>query len=1090
MMLSSINSGLFAASHRPSRPVTPNFFRRSIWATVWFCIVLTMPASFALAGASAAPPRSAAYLLVIDHSGSMNEPEVPDTKGPSRWDAMQKRVTGWVSMLPLETRVTLFIFSGSARTAKRITVPLDTEKDRQSIIDHVKKSGRPGNRTALWDTVAMAFDEAERLIRESPGRTVCVGLYTDFDGQGEVSKLKQDDVERRYGQLIKGSKDFYMFGVKIGPGTAPGPWAAGELGIPVSIRLDPRRVVLKSPVLDPAPQFELHVRGYTPQVAKKIEGKEVRIRYVRATGDAANIVVTGGPYLFTGDPWKLQLEVKNAKDLDPKKLYSGHLTLEYPSIKNYWIQATPKQIDIQFDKAEPPMIYDMRPRDGQVFIAGKAINFYVDTLSDAKVRWDFGNGDTAQGHEVSYQYNTACAPTATVTVTSDPRIGATTKQATIEVVDLAVSVDPFDGTPYEGHAFRMTCTSRGPIERYEWFVDGVKYEGTKRQGSLGSELVYTFERGGQHLISVAGVSQRAIVTSEERKLIVGTKPEIAIVSPAAGSVHSPGDTIEFTAEVKGDVDRVKWSLRDVKTKTELKSGETGVAKDGSSKFTHTFPEANGEKKVEIVASGEIAGGAGNGVASLTVAVNLIFTGDLEIVAPERTQVEFRKKVGFKAVRSGKVCAVVWKLYLKGEDKPFHEAKGDVFDYTFLQTAGLSVMDVVVVAEGQLPGASAAPIKRRELELRVVSPKLNPVIKLPLDEHGEERTHFGLRERIQIKVVADDEMGAIKWDFGDNTTDAATDPNPIHVYTNPVDRVICVDVTSKYSGLSESAPSKKIKVGGIPPQPGFVIMRASKEVTDAPWGSIVRLEDRSSGDVMGIVWLADGEEISGSANQRSAEFTCNTKLFRPIRFEQRVRNASGDIAKSASGDPLSEKQSLKITSSVAFWSIMAILAVLYCVFPLRLLLGNQPRKWRIAYSTDGVHYERPRALVGEYWKRWRKESRIPLSRVFNKSQHWKKGEGRDTKLIVRALGKQKGALDGNIEISHYSDPAVTWALHKPSGQTKDYSLVDGRAPDGEKYSDVYIRLVKTVSSGIGGVIAVFGIAAVLGGIGLLLWNVLC
>jgi len=984
-------------------------------------------------------------------------------------------------MLPLETRVTLYIFSRSARDVDPITVLLDAEQDRQTIVDHVVESGGPRGKTALWDTVAMAFDEAERLIRDRPGRTVCVGLYTDFDvsGDDEVSKLTQEDVEQRYGKLIRENKDLYMFGVKIGPGSAIGPWPSGQLGIPVPIRLDTRRVVLKSPVLDPAPAFDLRILGYTPTVQKILQNKDVSIRFVPAEGDPAQVVVVGGPYRFTGDPWNLQLQVKNSNDLDPKRLYSGHLAFEYPDLEAYWVQATPKQIDIQFDKAEPPVIYDMRPKDGQVFIAGKAINFYVETLRDAKVRWDFGNGDTAQGHEVLYTYNTACEPEVTVTVTSDPRIGATTKQVEIEVVDLGVSIDPFDGVAYEGHPFNMTCTARGPIERYEWFVDSVKYDGADRSDVQGSALAYTFTRSGQHLISVNGIAQRGTVSSEERRLEVGAKPEVKIVSPPTGTVAAPGDSVEFRADVKGNVETVTWVLRDAQTKALiLESSPTAVAKDGSTKFGHAFPETDGERKVEVIAQGQLGASlSGQEVLSLPTEISLLVTGDLEIIAPVKNEALFRRAVSFKASRSGKVSAVNWQLYRAGEAKPFHEATGDAFDYSFPQEVGQEEMSVTVVARGELPGAAltAPPEKMRELLLR--SPDLNPRLQLPVDDQGVERTSFGLNERIQPRLEVNDDIGSITWDFGDGPAETSQDPNPIHSYTNYGTYQIGAVVMSKWTEIPVAAPPRIIKIEQQEAKADFAIMLGGDEVERAPWRSIVRLEDRSSGDVMGRQWFVDGEELTGQQNAAEVEYTCS-KFFGSSSFELRVLDMAGAVA--------SEKAlSLRVTNRWVFWAILLCLVGPYVVVA-RLLLGNQPKKWRIACSVDGAHFERPRALVGEYWSAWRKEARIPLGRVFNKSQHWKKGAGRDTKLIVRVLGKQKGALDGNVEISHYSDPAVTWDLSKSSGQTKDYSLIDGRADEGEKYSDVYIRLVKTVSSGMAGILASLFIGLLFASLGFIGW----
>ena len=114
----------------------------AVTAIVVAMILAILPAHSALA-ADVTPPDSAAYLLVLDHSGSMR---TKTATGKTRWEDMQDRAQAFIKLLPLETRVWLAVFDGDVQRVKPQLFTLSQETDRRSLLDHIAKGYGPPRR--------------------------------------------------------------------------------------------------------------------------------------------------------------------------------------------------------------------------------------------------------------------------------------------------------------------------------------------------------------------------------------------------------------------------------------------------------------------------------------------------------------------------------------------------------------------------------------------------------------------------------------------------------------------------------------------------------------------------------------------------------------------------------------------------------------------------------------------------------------------------------------------------------------------------------------------------------------------------------
>jgi hypothetical protein len=156
-----------------------------LWQTLFaFAVCLLTCGSVGFAACQDAPlaPRLPAdfqpdaLLMVIDHSGSMNGP-ISNTDPRIRWNVVREQVSETLRMQLPGTRVWILIFSdenpGDPQTmAIPIVSQLETEQERQKLLDQIAGYAPPRGGTLLYDNVCRALEEAQRLAEQNSSANV------------------------------------------------------------------------------------------------------------------------------------------------------------------------------------------------------------------------------------------------------------------------------------------------------------------------------------------------------------------------------------------------------------------------------------------------------------------------------------------------------------------------------------------------------------------------------------------------------------------------------------------------------------------------------------------------------------------------------------------------------------------------------------------------------------------------------------------------------------------------------------------------------------------------------------------------------
>lgn len=533
-------------------------------------------------------PTPVAYLLVIDHSGSMNERLAG--KSVTRWQEMQRQAIELVEKIPLGSRLWIAVFAGEPPRAAWIP-PFQTEADRKKVIGHLQSAfGTPQGGTALYDTLGIAFEEAERLSRQNPGQHILVLAYTD--GKDESSKQwNPTTLRQRFQQLVEQNRNTWLFYTRIPGEGVPlseivgrdTPNAReGAFRSPLPVSLVRTHYHLENAVLQPRQTITLEFLA-SHAIWQTLGQAVLNFEFIPAQGQP--IKVRAQPVALRPGPIPVELVVENPDQLLVDSHYSGVLKIHYPTLDKFDIKAA-DTISISFQKEKRIEIFDRRPSDNSSFAVGQPILFWVNTLEGAKVIWDFGDGQSATGPEVRHVYNTAGKRQVKVTV-GEPPLGPAVQTFLVDIVDLSLRVAPVATAVFSETTTTFRCTGRGPIQKIEWIIDGRKYDGTftLRGDLLEGDIAYRFDTTGDHRLTVLGYSEKAVVQSEEMVVKVVDLPRLLIDQPQENSILYFKKPYQFRAAIKGPVEKVKWTVR-------------GNVKEQGNETTKVFAEI--ERPVVIV----------------------------------------------------------------------------------------------------------------------------------------------------------------------------------------------------------------------------------------------------------------------------------------------------------------------------------------------------------------------------------------------------------------------------------------------------------------------------------------------------------
>ncbi len=1065
-----------------------------VWAVV---TTIAVAACFIPARATAqqqAAPDAAAYLLVVDHSGSMNS-IVRGTR-QSRWQQMQERAVAFVRTVPLESRIWLAVFSSNVNDVRPYVLTLNTEQDRQALIRRIQTGiGRPTGGTALYDTLGLAFEEAERLSAKTPGRYIAVMVFTD--GQDENSRRWRNraDLERRFGQLISKNKNLWLFmtplaGTKqsLTPGSRT---VYGSAKIPISVRVSPATVTLASPKQSPQQAATIKF-DVSAQALPFVANKQVTFSFVPNQGDPVRVRVGNALYSLKQGTVDVLLEVTNASTLDGSREHGGELRIKYPELPGHVIQG-PTSVGVRFLKQEPPKIDDLRPTDGSTFAAGQPVVFLVNTLQGAKVLWDFGDGTSDGGERVVHTYNTAGSRKVTVKVTAGSNTQPIEKTVNLEIIDVGVTIDPLKGQINQDQLFTFTATPRGGVTRLEWVVNGRVIQGT---GEKGNTLAYTFNRDGRHLVSVRAVHPKITVESPELSVDVIGKPNVVITEPQANKSVVMGQPTAFLADVDGPVESVTWTITPKGASQPIATIERPVEQVGArrvSRLDHTFAETSSEltdgSEATVTATGNLP-------ANVQVEKPVTSAVPVRLVAPTRSVTLTQPAVGQKLyfddeiefvaeVIGPNVNTVKWTID-PGDGSPPQVIEAPVAEEGGKRIARLKQtfpeadadLDLRVSAEGVLPVGYVTKSPFVE-SLRKVKHKLFDFAI----EVAKQTYKYG-EQPIQFKLEPAKGYEKLTWDFGDGKQESGDNATPSHQYKATGTYKVAATVTGR--GNRQYTSITHVTITATPPVAAFAIHHDGKETLEVKEGDViefVELDDEPTGDIAIRTWYVDGKAVE--------EGKVSTVLDELGEHEIKlVVQGPPD----QSGKRLSAEKTLAINvlhrPDHVLFVITAVLALGVLAVTWRWLAGNNPLAWKVYYSAIGTPDEDadPMTRVSKYWKWWklgRKYAELPMGRLFIESEYWGGGAGKGETLTVDAF-KVAGRYSGSVTYSGEGNDSVTCPPPTEDGKRIDYKIKDNRCKEDE-YQQLHIRLVKETYNATKSWLVRLAIAMVLSGVVWYVWQ---
>ena len=518
---------------------------------------------------------SAAYLLMIDHSGSMQTQDQPrgnELNAVTRWQVAKERAKEFLGSTPLKSDIWLVLFSD--QPANIVKPPLETEEDREALLKLIDEQPEPKFAgTWLYHTLARLLELAQRLSEERDGRYISVLIFSDGKDYTSPPPWTKAKLEELFHQAVAKNDNLWVFFAPIGEeGTtsrdiaeSPRVRDIGQYRYLLSIERSPSVVMLGNAATHPEQSFVLELTT-TKDVWSRLEGETVRFDFESDADQELVVQCTTSASLRKG-PIPIQLRVTNAGSLEGDREYTGKLRIHYPALKDSVVSAA-DFVQVMFQAGERPRIERRIPEDNRRFATGQPIQFKVITLRNADVTWEFGDGQTASGHDVSHVYNTPGTRRVKLSVVADPRIGHAEQEFDLVIVDVGVSINPIHEIVVEGLPHRFTCTGRGDVQRYEWLIDGNVFDGrTPRDAAEGqSEVTYTFQAPGSREMRVIGYAEGA---KPESKMTVDVLPRPAITVPS-GLTCSFGRPAEFVLEAPEGFEEMTWVFGDGQKNDENK----------------------------------------------------------------------------------------------------------------------------------------------------------------------------------------------------------------------------------------------------------------------------------------------------------------------------------------------------------------------------------------------------------------------------------------------------------------------------------------------------------------------------------------
>ncbi|MFC1596998.1 PKD domain-containing protein, partial [Planctomycetota bacterium] len=1016
-----------------------------IWAVTLLGTLACLPGSHAFGQDASAPGQGATddqdtwcdeileapiYILVIDHSGSMFQNEdMTNAAGAAvnRWEYMRHLAADFLRQAPIGTTVYLYVFEAYedfGEAESRLAVlekefTLDSEEERTAEAEYVLSpeieedipDADPNVAgTALFDTLARAFERAEFECDRQPGAYVRVMAYTDItaysDRKEEQSReYDQAKLKQKFARLVDDKESVYLFFIPMGE-EQDGPFKHDHVWVgspkhPIPIYVRPNRVLLRHPreVWDQEERTEqeLTVDLCLSREHEALLGdKPASLKFESENVEAEAV---GEVYLERGRS-RIRLKVTNASELSVDRKYGGRLKLLLPEVAGHEIHLTPPNgVEIEFEPPGPvplrvayPQIEGGRPA---VFPLDMKIPFRVEVPQTATVHWRFpeewklpaGAERTEPGADPRVPYVTEREGDFEVVITaSAPGFqDAAPVRVPIKILDIGVNIKQAPPWIVAGHSATLECVGHGPVQRYEWLIQGKTWPG---QGS-GLTIDHQFLWPGIHTVNVRAIhaTHGIFPCREPLPVMVIPEQQLRLVSPTRGipyryALKSDGE-MRFEAEATGGlVQSVVFELTASATddsKRDQQESESGKAAATPKKVVHWS------------------------LTSDPVPVRAV--GD-------RMVAEFAH--------------------------PFNET--DTLD------APVTVSAKAVMQEG-CPSEFTAPPDAMTLQ----EPRFKPDVVWPPDEQ------YGLGQDVPFRVECDSHNFSATWDFGDGSPKkegAAVSHRYEHHHPN--DYAVTLEV-ERLTPVRSTTESHLMVLLRRPPVAELEFLDADGKPTlefavDEP----IQVKAGFAGDAGTRVWEVDGKPRSLDKPSLSYDEPGKHAVLLKVWWKEEGRDGVGEPADVV-------EVVIRICRN-NIWLFLGVLILALALFAViyRFCTRNQPLGWSIGVSHRKDRFGPLRTDVKGHWSRRTKKANIPLSAIMRdiagpmKSNYWTAGAGSRTYLIVTPLKRGK-SIRGALNFSDKGNSNVTFGSVDDAPEKRIYELLDARAPDDDSLRHVFFEL---------------------------------
>lgn len=590
---------------------------------VAFATILMLAGMHSESGASPEDDQTergpVAYLFVIDRSGSMDLPsELEGHEHQTRWQVVHEQLLKFASDIRLGRKIWVLTFAGDSYSfplRPRIYHP-KTEVDRERMLEDLRNIKPPDfGLTPYYEALQLAYEYASHLSEAHPNREIWMLVYSDGVHRFPASTLTLADVEANIRNLHQRQGNLRIFKYQIGPKSEPLLVTEADQEFVVEGTNDPRTPfaitvslsedILESPALPggQAQSVTLNLTFENLIATRYVEGKSVGLRFVPEATSPIDVTLSPATFPLSEGSTEITLRVNNASVLDPTEIYRGHLHLNFPEIDDHEVVA-PRNLPITFSKASA-FIFSIRPAEGSNHPTARPIVFRAETTPGASILWEFGDGSSLAGHQVSHTYYHAGEYTVNLEVSMPDGSPGVAQSIPIRVIDLGVEVNR-PVILVEGTTTTLTLTPRGSgIESFEWWVDGMRLDA---DGEMGETARYAFPRPGEYRVSARARHPLLTVVSPELFVDVRPLPRLEIVEPPS-EVPLRFDRMHrflLEAEAGGLLGGITWEIS---------------SDDGASVLaTHTSPLASHEGELQRSEYNHRVSGSDFGEADTTLQV--------------------------------------------------------------------------------------------------------------------------------------------------------------------------------------------------------------------------------------------------------------------------------------------------------------------------------------------------------------------------------------------------------------------------------------------------------------------------------------